>query len=540
LEAAVSAESSVLTCMLRHVLTFSSVSPVCSILREVVEMDAFPVIRKAKLKGKPSAPQEKTSASQDMDEGVSVSRQQLQLLAIEADSRSHQYDAYDAIGRIFVADGLERMHVTGMGALEVAHGHVIAREEKEEEERDHDEEEEEEGDSKGFDEEEEEKEQQQQLDSGASRQERRHTERRHTENSSSCDSEASGEEGNEWEAFRARVAGRVADKSGGYLYVEAKAYPVNICKDLRIAEEKLRAAKSAREEARQRLQECEVSQEAQLFKLRQKEQLPVVEPQDAGEDVQGMHAPRHLDAELEPLWAEAGRGSKQARMPTLSIRAKVHSKGIHAAIQARLKLLFDTAIDAYVFLDHNASDSITSAELERGFRRLGVDATIRDLGFNYIHIIEFLRLYAWHDIKNIEDLEYAVGASRLNAAKLRAKALERVEALSTAAAAEDNADPSSTSECAEKEEDVMDLMKVMIKLQTELCGKETTYKQVKREVVKLRKKVAAVEGGEGHEGKVLEGRADKNPQHCVSSDSGFCPSRIRRTLYLLGLLGLAQ
>jgi D-arabinose 1-dehydrogenase-like Zn-dependent alcohol dehydrogenase len=29
----------------------------------------------------------------------------------------------------------------------------------------------------------------------------------------------------------------------------------------------------------------------------------------------------------------------------------------------------------------------------------------------------------------------------------------------------------------------------MNKFQTELCGKETTYKQVKREVVKLRKKV---------------------------------------------------
>jgi len=183
----------------------------------------------------------------------------------------------------------------------------------------------------------------------------------------------------------------------------------------------------------------------------------------SSEDVPDMLALRHLDAELAPFGAEVGRGSKQVRMPTLAIRAKVHSKGIHAAIQARPKLLFDTATDTFVFLDHNASDSITSAELERGFRRLGVDATIRDLGFNYIHIIEFLRLYAWHDIKNIEDLEYAVGASRLNAAKLRAKALERVEALSTAAAAEDNADPSSTSECAEKEEDVMDLMKVKLK-----------------------------------------------------------------------------
>jgi hypothetical protein len=39
-----------------------------------------------------------------------------------------------------------------------------------------------------------------------------------------------------------------------------------------------------------------------------------------------------------------------------------------------------------------------------------------------------------------------------------------------------------------------------------------TYKLLKREVAKLRKKVAAVEGDESHEGKVLEGRADKNPQ----------------------------
>jgi hypothetical protein len=41
---------------------------------------------------------------------------------------------------------------------------------------------------------------------------------RNTECSSSCDSEASGEEGNEWEAFLARVAGRVAGKSVLHLY----------------------------------------------------------------------------------------------------------------------------------------------------------------------------------------------------------------------------------------------------------------------------------------------------------------------------------
>ncbi len=41
----------------------------------------------------------------------------------------------DAIGRIIVADGLERMYVTRMGALEVANGNVMARQEREEDER---------------------------------------------------------------------------------------------------------------------------------------------------------------------------------------------------------------------------------------------------------------------------------------------------------------------------------------------------------------------------------------------------------------------
>jgi hypothetical protein len=122
-------------------------------------------------------------------------------------------------------------------------------------------------------------------------------------------------------------------------------------------------------------------------------------PPSPGEDVH-MRAPsRHFDAELAPF-----SPGVQASGRSLAIRAKTQSKGIHATIQARLKLLFDTATDAFVYLDINATDTITTSELQRGLARLGLDANIRDLGTanasdGVIDLFEFLRLYAWHDIE---------------------------------------------------------------------------------------------------------------------------------------------
>ena len=128
--------------------------------------------------------------------------------------------------------------------------------------------------------------------------------------------------------------------------------------------------------------------------------LPEASPPSPGKDVQHTRAPvRHFDAELAPV-----SPGVQAARRSLAIRAKTQSKGIHATIQARLKLLFDTATDAFVYLDINATDTLTTTELQRGFTRLGLDANMRDLGAanasdDLIDLFEFLRLYAWHDIE---------------------------------------------------------------------------------------------------------------------------------------------
>ena len=131
-----------------------------------------------------------------------------------------------------------------------------------------------------------------------------------------------------------------------------------------------------------------------------REVLPEASPPSPGKDVQHTRAPvRHFDAELSPV-----SPGVQAARRSLAIRAKTQSKGIHATIQAHLKLLFDTATDAFVYLDINATDTLTTTELLRGFTRLGLDANMRDLGAanasdDLIDLFEFLRLYAWHDIE---------------------------------------------------------------------------------------------------------------------------------------------
>ena len=122
------------------------------------------------------------------------------------------------------------------------------------------------------------------------------------------------------------------------------------------------------------------------------------------------------------------------RKPKFAICAKTHSKGVHAAIQSRLKLLFDSPTDAFVFFDINASDGITAAEVQRGLRQLGAVASIRDLGGivsadGQVSVLGFLRVFAWQDIVDIEELDAMLAKSRLNEAKIRAKALERFEAL---------------------------------------------------------------------------------------------------------------
>jgi Ca2+-binding EF-hand superfamily protein len=122
------------------------------------------------------------------------------------------------------------------------------------------------------------------------------------------------------------------------------------------------------------------------------------------------------------------------RKPNVAICAKTQSKGVHAAIQTRLKLLFDSPTDAFVFFDINASDGITAAEVQRGLRLLGVDASIRDLGGivstdGQVSVLGFLRVYGWQDIVDLEELDAMLAKSRLNEAKIRAKSLQRVEAL---------------------------------------------------------------------------------------------------------------
>mmetsp|Transcript_86330 Transcript_86330/g.126329 ORF Transcript_86330/g.126329 Transcript_86330/m.126329 type:complete len:155 (-) Transcript_86330:53-517(-) len=111
-----------------------------------------------------------------------------------------------------------------------------------------------------------------------------------------------------------------------------------------------------------------------------------------------------------------------------AIRGKQHTKGLRAKLQTRFRCLFDAPTDAFVFLDQDAGGTLSTLELQRGCKRIGLDVTIMELGpavssDGQVDLLEFLRLFAWVDIAVIED---TLRASRLNVTQIQLLAMERL------------------------------------------------------------------------------------------------------------------
>lgn len=117
------------------------------------------------------------------------------------------------------------------------------------------------------------------------------------------------------------------------------------------------------------------------------------------------------------------------------IRAKSNLKGEMRAIQERFKLLFDTTTDAFSFFDLDGSETISTLELQRGLKRLGLDVSTKELEVGcalydgHLDLLEFLRMFAWHDIEVVQD---AVKESRLHFRRTQALLQERLAELNDA------------------------------------------------------------------------------------------------------------
>ena len=117
------------------------------------------------------------------------------------------------------------------------------------------------------------------------------------------------------------------------------------------------------------------------------------------------------------------------------IRAKSNLKGEMRAIQERFKLLFDTTTDAFSFFDLDGSETISTLELQRGLKRLGLDVSTKELEVGcalydgHLDLLEFLRMFAWHDIQVVQD---AVKESRLSFRRTQALLQERLAELNDA------------------------------------------------------------------------------------------------------------
>ena len=117
------------------------------------------------------------------------------------------------------------------------------------------------------------------------------------------------------------------------------------------------------------------------------------------------------------------------------IRAKSNLKGVMAVIQERLKLLFDMSTDAFSFFDLDTSESITPLELQRGLKRLGLDISTKQLETGcalhdgQLDLMEFLRMFSWHDISVVAD---AQKESRLHSRRALVIAQERLAGLKDA------------------------------------------------------------------------------------------------------------
>lgn len=98
-------------------------------------------------------------------------------------------------------------------------------------------------------------------------------------------------------------------------------------------------------------------------------------------------------------------------------------------VQRRFQQVFETAQDAFVYFDNDGNDRLTRTEFLRGMIRVGCQAVgISKLSAivaadGVVDVVEFLRTFAWHDIRNID---HALQESKLQRSTMVSKAEQRI------------------------------------------------------------------------------------------------------------------
>lgn len=106
--------------------------------------------------------------------------------------------------------------------------------------------------------------------------------------------------------------------------------------------------------------------------------------------------------------AESIKEVKASQNSRPAVKGKKNRPGVVGVVQSRLKMLFDTVQDAFVFIDNDGNDNITKVEFARGLQRCGIiGGSISKLSAmvaadGIIDVLEFMRLFAWQDVRHVD------------------------------------------------------------------------------------------------------------------------------------------
>ena len=147
------------------------------------------------------------------------------------------------------------------------------------------------------------------------------------------------------------------------------------------------------------------------------------------------------DAGIEALRSKSPTRSKHFVQP---VRGRKRGDGIMATVQTRLRKVFGSVQDAFIFFDPEGRDHLTHQEFLVGIKKLSLEvdddsskcAAVIAGADKCIDCLEFIRAFAWHDIANWQD---AMNEARMLKSSSIAIANDRIKALASGPA------PSSTS-----------------------------------------------------------------------------------------------
>jgi len=121
-------------------------------------------------------------------------------------------------------------------------------------------------------------------------------------------------------------------------------------------------------------------------------------------------------------------GEKPKQKGVIRVKGRVRKNGVLAEVQQRLMHFFDSCPEAFAYMDNDGNDSITKAELIRGFERIGIvgkrmnHLCVMAAADDLITSMEFLRLFSWH---NVDDVSPVLAKAKLNRRNILEKVAEK-------------------------------------------------------------------------------------------------------------------